>query len=604
MNARWSPFIKQVAVIGLLIISIWVLVRGRMLLTPVVLSLLLAYLLSFPVRWIVHRTGWPRTVVVLVTFLLTIVLVIVAPVLIVPHLVTLIGSLGSTLFKIAQELADATPRPISIPPNFTVDLGDYYAPVSQWLRSVISPDVTTLDRLQTFLFPFASSAAFVVRSAVTSVLWTVFILATSFYIVKDGPWMGRWFAARLPEGIRPEAERLAKELAGVWDAFVRGQFTMALMVGLIVWVMTTLLGVRNAPALGLLSGVAEFVPGVAPAIAGMVGTLIALIFGSNWLPIPNLWFAALLGLFYILLPQFEGVYLAPRVVGRRISLHPVVVIIGAVAGAEMVGVLGILLAAPVIASLRVLFGYVMHKLLDEEPFPPLQPLPERNVLWASLAAERSPCAILFDLDGTLVEADDSTIERLAGSLSFLRRVFRNVDLIHLARRLFLISNFLANQFVSLVETLRLNRVLYRMNDRLRLLRGVRPPNAFVAVPGSTEMLRWLARRYRLGIVTSRPREETFFFLNQYGLASLFRSVVTRDDVRRLKPDPLPMQLAARQLGATPEQCVMVGDTGMDVRAAKAAGMLAIGVLSGFGEEKDLRDADLVISSTAQLGAWL
>ena len=67
---------------------------------------------------------------------------------------------------------------------------------------------------------------------------------------------------------------------------------------------------------------------------------------------------------------------------------------------------------------------------------------------------------------------------------------------------------------------------------------------------------------------------------------------------------MPMQLAARQLGTPPEQCVMVGDTGMDVRSAKAAGMLAIGVLSGFGEEKDLRDADLVIGSTAQLGAWL
>ena len=83
MSARWSPFIKQVAIIGLLISSIFLLVRGRMLLTPVVMSLLLAYLLSFPVRWIVHRTGWPRTAVVVVTFLLTIVVAIVAPVLIV-----------------------------------------------------------------------------------------------------------------------------------------------------------------------------------------------------------------------------------------------------------------------------------------------------------------------------------------------------------------------------------------------------------------------------------------------------------------------------------------------------------------------------------------
>ena len=144
---------------------------------------------------------------------------------------------------------------------------------------------------------------------------------------------------------------------------------------------------------------------------------------------------------------------------------------------------------------------------------------------------------MFDLDGTLVEADDATIERLAESLGFLRRVFPNADLIHLARRIFSVGNLLANQLVSVVETLHLNRVLYRLNDRLRLLRGVRPPGAFAAVPGSTEMLRWLARRYRLGIVTSRPREEAFSFLNQYGLTPLFRSVVTRDDVRRLSAEP-------------------------------------------------------------------
>ena len=146
MNARWSPFIKQVAIVGLLLTGIWVLARGRMLLTPVVLSLLLAYLLSFPVRWIVHHTGWSRTGVVVVTFLLTIVVAIVAPVLIAPRLVALITSLSGTLVQDRlSQLADATPRPINILPNLTVDLGQYYAPLSEALRGVTNPDVTSLD---------------------------------------------------------------------------------------------------------------------------------------------------------------------------------------------------------------------------------------------------------------------------------------------------------------------------------------------------------------------------------------------------------------------------------------------------------------------------
>ena len=153
MNARWSPFIKQVAIVGLLLTGIWVLVRGRMLLTPLVLSLLLAYLLSFPVRWIVHHTGWPRTVVVAVTFLLTIVVAIVAPVLIVPRLVTLIGSLGSTLVQNRSATGRCDSRPISILPNLTVNLGEYYAPVSEGLRGVSSPMLPRWTGCRVFCFP-------------------------------------------------------------------------------------------------------------------------------------------------------------------------------------------------------------------------------------------------------------------------------------------------------------------------------------------------------------------------------------------------------------------------------------------------------------------
>jgi phosphoglycolate phosphatase-like HAD superfamily hydrolase len=58
------------------------------------------------------------------------------------------------------------------------------------------------------------------------------------------------------------------------------------------------------------------------------------------------------------------------------------------------------------------------------------------------------------------------------------------------------------------------------------------------------------------------------------------------------------------LGIPVEQCVMVGDTGVDVRSAHAAGALAVGVLCGFGEPNDLTEADLVIDSTAELGGWL
>jgi HAD superfamily hydrolase (TIGR01549 family) len=147
-------------------------------------------------------------------------------------------------------------------------------------------------------------------------------------------------------------------------------------------------------------------------------------------------------------------------------------------------------------------------------------------------------------------------------------------------------------------------MLFRLNDALHRWRGIRKPESFVAVRGSPEMLRELAGRYRLAIVTSRNRYEAHDFLAQYDLDGLFYAVITRDDVRRLKPHPMPVRMAAEKLGVTPAQCVLVGDTEVDVRSAKAAGALAVAVLCGFGEINDFGDADLVVGSTAQVGEWL
>ena len=118
-----------------------------------------------------------------------------------------------------------------------------------------------------------------------------------------------------------------------------------------------------------LTGVLAFIPSIGSVIAGVVAALVALARGSTWLPISNLGFAIMVVGLYVLLFQLESLYLLPRIVGRRVRLHPIVVIVGTIAGALVGGVLGIFLAAPVIASARVLLGYTYSKLLDEEPFP-------------------------------------------------------------------------------------------------------------------------------------------------------------------------------------------------------------------------------------------
>ncbi len=307
---------------------------------------------------------------------------------------------------------------------------------------------------------------------------------------------------------------------------------------------------------------------------------------------------------YFLLQQFENLYLVPRVVGSRVRLHPAVVIVGVLAGLQLGGVLGVLLAAPTIASARVLLGYAYRKLFDAEPFRPIEAPRERSQLWKELVQEHGVRAVLLDLDGTLIETDDLAVAALAARLRFLGRLASEQMRLRWARRWLMSSEEWINGLITTLDRLRLDGLLFRLNDALHRLRGIRTPENFVAVAGSPEALKALAEHYRLAVVTSRSRREANAFLAQYGLTDLFLAVITRNDVRRLKPHPMPVRMAAERLGVPPEQCVMVGDTGVDVRSAKAAGALVIAVLCGFGEMDDFGDADLVIDSTAQLGEWL
>jgi len=213
-------------------------------------------------------------------------------------------------------------------------------------------------------------------------------------------------------------------------------------------------------------------------------------------------------------------------------------------------------------------------------------------------------AVFFDLDGTLIDTDDVMIERAARWLQPLARLFPQGDAKRVLRRVIMASEGPTNTFLTFMDILGLDDQLFALGDRLRRLRGLRTPANFQPVDGVVEAVRELSGRYQLGIVTTRSRRDAQAFLEQHALADCFSVVVTHEDTWHLKPHPEPIRYAAEQLGVAIERCLMVGDTGLDVRAAKAAGVYTVGVLCGFGERGDLAEADLILENTAELGEWL
>ena len=211
-------------------------------------------------------------------------------------------------------------------------------------------------------------------------------------------------------------------------------------------------------------------------------------------------------------------------------------------------------------------------------------------------------AILFDLDGTLMDTDDQAVESLARRLERLHWPHPQ----QAARRIVMASETPGNALMTLVDMVGLDAPLMAFTDRLRRWRGLRTRDNFLIVTGAEEMLAALNGRYRLAVVTTRGRHEAQAFLDQYDLDNLFELVVTRESTWRLKPHPAPVRHAAHMLGVPVERCVMVGDTTVDVKSARRAGAWAVATLCGFGERKELEraGAHVILEHTSHLSSLL
>jgi len=199
-------------------------------------------------------------------------------------------------------------------------------------------------------------------------------------------------------------------------------------------------------------------------------------------------------------------------------------------------------------------------------------------------------AVLFDMDGTLIETDNRWAAIFAHKLEPLKRIAPRRDTAALGRSLVMAVETPANYTISLFERLGLGSSFFGLADRVRRSKGIATKEAAVLVDGSEALLEYLKSRYKLAVVTTRARPEANAFVALAGLERFFPVVVTREDVWRMKPHPAPIRKAAAMLGVAPERCLMVGDTTMDILAARRAGAYALGVLSGFGERRELERA--------------
>jgi len=383
----WSRTTKAIAGFFAVLLVGLVIWRFSELLAPLVIALILAYLLQPVINPITRRTGWRRGWVVLLVYVIVLtvwtVLAIALGVIAIEQTLRLLAVLPSL---IQQVFTDGLDFVTSITDQ-TYEIGrfSFYVPgleeivnLNKLEGQIVGWTQQTLSRGSSIVFSLA-------QNIFSSVAMGLLMLVVSIYIARDLPRFGDFFAnmARMP-GYHDDAGKLASDTSTIWNTYLRGQILLALIIGSIVTVFMWLMGVRYSLSLGVLAGLMEFLPIIGPTTSTIVAMLVALFFGSSNFPDMNpLLFAGIILLFMFILQQIENGVLVPRIVGDALELHPLVTIIGVLAGGTLAGVLGAILAAPVLATIKLFGGYAARKMFDLPPFDDLvieeKPPPEIEV---------------------------------------------------------------------------------------------------------------------------------------------------------------------------------------------------------------------------------
>src|SRR3990172_840094 len=377
-SPRWSSTTKLIAGFTIVAIIAALVVRFSSFLAPLLLAFILTYLLH-PLARRVSNTfslSWRASVgVVFLIFLFIVILLLtLAGFAIVDQLANLVGKVKYYLESLPEFLTSLAEQVFQIGP-FQFD----FAELERMLVEEFDMDFASLGQqllsaIQPILGQAGSFLGMLATSTITTIGWILFIFIITFLLLSDAAHRAPDLlqGANLP-GHDADLRRLGRELGRIWDVFLRGQLLLVSIIILSSFTLMSLLGVRYALALALLTGLAKFVPYIGSFAMYVTTALVTFFQPENYLGFdPGTTYMLFATIPAILMDLTFDNLITPRFYGRALGVHPAAVLVTALIAANLLGFVGLLLAAPVLASLQLFTTYVFRKMVDLDPWPQVE----------------------------------------------------------------------------------------------------------------------------------------------------------------------------------------------------------------------------------------
>jgi len=370
-SPRWGSTTKLVIGLTLVAISAALLIYFREIIGPIILAFIVAFLLHPMIAWASRMTKMSWRIAVSLFYLLLIIslgaLITIAGLVIVQQTQSLVTFIDGFLENVPSMVANLQTKSYMIGP-FHLDLSHLdLETLTNQILGVVQP---LLGRAGNLVGKIATSAA-------ATAGWGLFVLLISYFLLSESSQLREDLVFIKVPGYNADFLHLAHELANIWDAFLRGQLLISMLVVISYSILLSILGMRLTFAIALMAGIARFIPYLGPFVTWTVTAIVAYLQSNNYIGLDPLYFAILVVVLCILLDQIFDNLIVPRIMGQTLGLHPAGVLIAAIIATNLIGIIGLVLAAPVLATLTLLGRYISRKMFDLDPWPPAEVKPKR-----------------------------------------------------------------------------------------------------------------------------------------------------------------------------------------------------------------------------------
>ena len=365
-SPRWGSTTKLL--VGLVIIGIitFLLYRFTSLLPPLLMIFVLVYLLHPVAAGLSRGLGISWRAAVNILYLLIVI-----------GLIGLLAWGGLTLVQQVQSLIFQVQTFVSDLPTYVANLSGQVFQIGPFTLDMRTVDLNAISQqvlslIQPLLGRTGDLVGTLAGGAVQVFGWTLFILTVSYFVMVESNGLREDLVKIEIPGYTEDLRRLGSELSRIWNAFLRGQIIIFVLAVGIYSILLPALGVRYALGLALMAGLAKFLPYIGPAITWVVMGVVTFFQPYKPFGLDPLVYTGIVVVVTLSIDQVIDTLITPRIMARTLKVHPAAVLVAALIAANLLGLLGVVIAAPFLATILLLGRYVMRKMFDLDPWPPVE----------------------------------------------------------------------------------------------------------------------------------------------------------------------------------------------------------------------------------------